>query len=57
MYIRWRKCFYSVKLEKENKENKFIWFTVKCFYSINLFGYEVKKIIFLGFTRCKTEEK
>ena len=24
---------------------------------ISLFGLEVKKIIFLGFTRCKTEEK
>ena len=24
---------------------------------INLFGYEEKKIMFLDFTRCKTEEK
>ena len=24
---------------------------------INLFGLEVKKILFLGFTKCETEEK
>ena len=23
IYIRWKICFYSVKLEKENKGNKF----------------------------------
>ena len=38
--------FYSVKLEKELKKINFI----------NLFGYEVKNIIFKGFTRCKMEE-
>ena len=26
-------------------------------FFISLFGLEVKKIIFLGFTRCKTEGK
>ena len=40
--------FYSVKLEKKN---------LKKLNFINLFGYEDKKIMFLDFTRCKTEEK
>ena len=34
--------FYSVKLEKKN---------LKKLNFINLFGYEKKKIMFLGFTR------
>ena len=48
MYIRWRNFFFLVKNWKKNK-NKKIKF-------INLFGLEVKKILFLGFTKCKTEE-
>ena len=44
MYIRWRNFFFSEKLEKKK-------------FFINLFGLEVKKILFLGFTKCKTEEK
>ena len=39
MYMRRRKFFYSVKLEKKVKKINFI----------NLFGYEVRKIIFLDF--------
>ena len=39
--------FYCVKLEKKN---------LKKLNFINLFGYEEKKIMFLDFTRCKTEE-
>ena len=41
-------CFFNVKLEKKK---------LKKINFINLFGYEVKKIIFLNVTRCKTEEK
>ena len=50
-----KKNLYSVKVEK--------FFTVKSWKQkmkkisfINLFGHEVKKIIFLDFTSCKIEE-
>ena len=39
--------FFSEKLEKKD---------IKKINFINLFGLEVKKILFLGFTKCKTEE-
>ena len=41
-----RKFLGQHGLEKKNKKK-----------IISLFGLELKKIIFLGFTRCKTEEK
>ena len=42
---------FQNEMKKKKKRNK------KKINFINLFGLEVKKIIFLDFTRCKTEEK